>query len=78
VQRQLRDLTPYAYARIKPAILALAEDPRPLGCRKLRGREGEYRIKVGPHYRVRYTVDDKSKEIEFTFVGLRRDAYDDF
>jgi len=77
VQKQLRDLTAYAYERIKPAILNLAAEPRPSGCRKLRGREREYRIKVGKHYRVRYTIDDAAYSLEVTFVGLRRDAYDD-
>lgn len=30
---------PY-YARIKEAIYALADEPRPMGCKKLNGRDG--------------------------------------
>ena len=35
---------PY-YSSIKQAIYSFAENPRPTGCKKLRGRDG-YRIRV--------------------------------
>jgi len=40
------------YGSIKTAILGLADNPRPHGCKKLKGREG-YRIRVRD-YRVIY------------------------
>ena len=33
--------------RIRVAIEALADDPRPPGCRKLEGRENEWRVRGG-------------------------------
>ena len=41
---------------IKTAIEALADDPRPPGCRKLAGRKDEWRIRVG-NWRVIYRVE---------------------
>ena len=38
------------YAPVKQAILNLADNPRPQGCKKLVGRDG-YRIRIG-NYRV--------------------------
>jgi hypothetical protein len=44
VRKQIRGLTPYAFERIKEAMLGLADDPRPLDrCLKLKGTKGEYR-----------------------------------
>lgn len=46
-QRQIRKLPPDVQRRIAPAIDALAADPYPRGARKLGGRPGEYRVRVG-------------------------------
>ncbi len=62
--------------QISKAIDALAEDPRPQGCKKLKGEE-EYmwRIRVG-NYRILYTIEDLIKIIEIRRVGHRKDIYD--
>jgi mRNA interferase RelE/StbE len=39
-------------------IDALTTDPRPTGCKKLKGREDFYRIRVGD-YRVIYQIEDE-------------------
>ncbi len=54
-QRDLRGLPREIQARLAAPILALAEDPRPAGARKLRGEERTWRIRVGP-YRVVYDI----------------------
>jgi mRNA interferase RelE/StbE len=54
---------------------ALIEAPRPPGCKKLKGGEKEYRIRVGD-YRIIYTIDDLAKAIEVTRVAHRREVYD--
>lgn len=59
--------------RIIGAIFALSEEPRPPGCRKLRGRE-EWRIRMG-NYRAIYTIDDDGHVIEILKVAHRREAY---
>ena len=72
-QKELAQLPPMAYERVKAAILKLSEHPRPRGCRKLAGREG-WRIRVSD-YRVVYEVDDEQQIVTVLHVGHRRDVY---
>lgn len=60
--------------RIRPAVGALAGEPRPYGCDKLKGEEGFYRIRVGD-YRVVYHVDDDDMTVTVTRIKHRRDIY---
>jgi len=39
-QKELAQLPTGAYERVRDTIRALAQDPRPPGCLKLKGREG--------------------------------------
>ncbi|WP_250630051.1 type II toxin-antitoxin system RelE family toxin [Rhodoflexus caldus] len=64
---------PY-YTKIKAAIYELANDPRPPGCKKLRGRAG-YRIRISD-YRVIYDVFDDVLTVEVIAVGHRREIYE--
>jgi mRNA interferase RelE/StbE len=59
--------------RIVAAILALADDPRPSGCRKLSGRD-KYRIRCGD-YRVVYSVQDVILVVTIVKVDHRRDVH---
>ncbi|MHC5031980.1 MAG: type II toxin-antitoxin system RelE family toxin [Planctomycetota bacterium] len=59
--------------RVVRRIGSLAEDPRPLGCEKLTGRE-QYRVRQGSH-RVVYAVDDDARTVLVVKVGHRRDVY---
>ena len=56
-QRDLRRLPREVQARLATPIQALAENPRPVGVRKLRGEERAWRMRVGP-YRVIYDIHD--------------------
>jgi mRNA interferase RelE/StbE len=58
--------------RIVAAILALADDPRPVGCRKLSGRD-KYRIRCGD-YRVVYSVHDAILVVAVVKLGRHSDA----
>ncbi|MCL4369091.1 MAG: type II toxin-antitoxin system RelE/ParE family toxin [Actinobacteria bacterium] len=53
------------------AIQALAENPRPIGCRKIANRETEWRIRVGD-YRVVYEVEDAHQVVRVLRAGHRR------
>lgn len=55
-QKELADLPKADYERVRDAVAALAENPRPAGCKKLVGREG-WRIRSGD-YRAIYEIDD--------------------
>ena len=72
-QKQLAQLPPRDYERIRDALAALAQDARPPGCRKLVGRDG-WRVRVGD-YRVIYEVNDKQRVVTVLQVGHRRDIY---
>jgi mRNA interferase RelE/StbE len=63
------------FARIDRKILALAENPRPHGCKKLRGYKDQWRIRVGD-WRVLYAVDDAVKLVSITRVAHRREVYE--
>lgn len=72
-QKELGQLPSGAYERVRDAIGALAQAPRPPGCLKLKGREG-WRIRVGD-YRVIYEIDDQQQTVTVLHVGHRRDVY---
>ena len=56
-QKQLDKLSDTIADPILNAIANLEENPRPVGNKKLKGRDG-YRIRVG-NYRVNYDIFDK-------------------
>lgn len=72
-QKQLATLNKPEFERVRDAIALLADNPRPVSCKKLVGRDG-WRIRVGD-YRVIYEIDDSRREIIILDVGHRRDIY---
>ncbi len=73
-QRELDRVLEPDYSRIVTALLGLENDPRPPGCRKLRGLEG-WRIRVG-NWRVIYSIDDAQQVVTIVAVKRRRkDTY---
>ena len=74
--KELQDLPTKESSKIVAAIDDLREDPRPAGCKKLKG-EHEYfwRIRVG-NYRVLYKIEDTIKVIEVGKIGHRKDVYE--
>ena len=74
-EREMDRLPVTVFRRISSAILGLEAEPRPRGCRRLRGVD-EYRLRVGAS-RVLYTVDDAQRVVEVVAVGHRRDVYRD-
>ena len=71
--RALRTLPENDAERIDAAIEGLAENPRPVGSKKLKGEEA-YRIRVGD-YRVVYSIDDNERIVLIADVGHRREIY---
>ncbi len=74
-EKEMDRLPSSVFDRITAAILKLASEPRPRGCRKLRGRD-EYRLRCGD-YRILYAVDDDHRVVEIMSVGHRREVYRD-
>ena len=60
-------------AKIENSLLALEENPRPVGCKKLKGRSG-YRIRAGD-YRVIYEIEDNILKVIVIDLGTRKGIY---
>ena len=61
------------YTALKQAIYNLANNPRPQGYKKLKGRDG-YRIRVAD-YRIIYDIFDDALLIDVIDLGHRKDIY---
>lgn len=75
-ERQIEALPSADRGAVVRAIQALAAEPRPRGCRKLRGAEDVFRIRVR-RCRVLYSVDDRTVLVIVLKVGHRKDVYRD-
>jgi mRNA interferase RelE/StbE len=73
-EKDLKRLPAEVFRRIIQEIRALAEVPRPPGCRKLSGSERDYRIRVG-EYRILFEIADDVRQVRIFRVGHRRDVY---
>lgn len=74
VERDLSRLSAERHERVITAIRALANNPRPPGCRKLAGSRNDWRIRVG-HYRVIYEIADEIRVVRVNRVRHRREVY---
>jgi mRNA interferase RelE/StbE len=74
-EKELRRLSTKMVARIVPRLEHLAAAPRPPGCKKLRGGDKEWRIRVGD-YRVVYVIDATARTVDVTRIAHRRDVYE--
>lgn len=59
---------------ITEKVAALSSDPRPDGCKKLRGQMPLYRLRCGD-YRIVYAINDNVLLILVLEVGHRREIY---
>ena len=73
--KELDALDDTLFSRIDRKILALADNPRPLGCKKLRGYKDLWRIRIGD-YRVIYLIDTAAKAVTIMHVAHRREIYE--
>jgi len=73
-EEELKRLPARHFQRIISRVRALADNPRPAGCRKISGSLNDWRIRIGD-YRVIYEVQDKEKAVRVMRVGHRRDIY---
>lgn len=73
-ERDLRRLPRSAFERLNEQIMALREEPRPPGVRKLKGKLEGWRVRVG-QYRILYQIDDEEKVVTIARVWHRRGMY---
>mgnify|MGYP001191304826 CR=1 FL=1 len=72
-KRQLDKFPDDVVNAIIKTLESLETNPRPLGCKKLKGREG-YRIRTG-NYRIIYDIIDEVLIIEIIAIGHRKEIY---
>jgi mRNA interferase RelE/StbE len=73
--KELESLADGVLLRVATKIDSLAEQPRPPGCKKLRGADDLWRVRVGD-YRIIYAIDDALSAIEIRVIRHRKDAYE--
>lgn len=73
-EKQLKALPREDQRRLAATFLALADEPRPRGSRKLTGYDDVFRVRVG-RYRVLYSVSDRKLTIIILKLGHRREVY---
>jgi len=72
--KDLKKLPKVILERVDSAILALSENPRPSGVKKLTNTDSIYRVRVGD-YRILYSICDRSKLVTIARVRHRKDSY---
>lgn len=75
-QRRLKKLPVTVQRELITCVEQLAENPRPVGCKKLKGRENRYRVRTGD-YRIIYSIEDAALIVRVIKVGHRRDVYEE-
>lgn len=75
IEKSLRSSERSLKNRILSALIALATDPRPPGCIKIKSEDGVWRIRVGD-YRIGYVIDDAALSVTVVSIGNRSDFYD--
>ena len=73
--KEIRQLPASVRQVVVVVITGLAREPRPSGCKKLRGYPDTYRIRKG-EYRVVYEITDRKLLVMVVKVGHRQRVYD--
>ena len=74
-RKELDALPNHVLSRVVRKIQSLSNNPRPAGCKKLRGYKDLWRIRVGD-WRVVYIIDDAVRVVSVTRIAHRREVYE--
>jgi mRNA interferase RelE/StbE len=74
-QKELERLPNDLIERVVSKLEVLQDDPRPPGCKKLKGGDREYRLRVGD-YRIVYLIIDSKHLVSVTRIRHRSEVYD--
>lgn len=72
--KALRKLPEHTQRQIAAAAKGLRIDPRPRGCKKLKGLADLWRIRVGD-YRLIYAIRDEELLVLIVRLSQRKDVY---
>ena len=76
VEKVLRRLPGEVLIRVDRLLLGLADDPRPAGCKKLKGYENLYRLRAGD-LRIVYAIEEDRLIVLVVEIAPRGQAYRD-
>lgn len=74
-EKELRRLPSKVIEKIVAVLKSLEENPRPAGCKKLKGYKDIRRIQVGD-YRLIYAIEDVIMLVDVREIKHRKDIYD--
>jgi mRNA interferase RelE/StbE len=74
-EKELQRLPSRTIEKIIALLKSLQDNPRPGGCKKLKGYKNLWRARVGD-YRIIYAIDDVILLVDVREVGHRKDIYD--
>jgi mRNA interferase RelE/StbE len=74
-RKELEALTDPTLARVIGRVEMLGADPRPAGCKKLKGFKDLWRVRAGD-WRIVYVIDDVARLVRVTRIAHRREVYE--
>ena len=74
-RKELDALPDSVLSRVIRKMDSLGQQPRPSGCKKLKGYKDQWRLRVGD-WRVLYIIDNAAKLVSITRIAHRRDVYE--
>ncbi len=74
-EKELQKLPVRMIEKIIALLKSLEENPRPSGCKKLKGYKNLWRVRIG-NYRIIYDIDDIILLVDVREIGHRKDIYD--
>ncbi len=73
-EKELYKLPLEVIPKIVLALKGLEENPRPEGCKKLKGFKNLWRIRIG-NYRAIYSIEEIVLLVDVRDIGNRKDIY---
>ncbi len=74
-EKELRRLPAKVIEKIIVVLKSLEENPRPSGCKKLKGYKNLWRARIGD-YRIIYAIEEVIMLVDVREIGHRKDIYD--
>lgn len=74
-EKDLRKLPAKTTQKIIAVLRSFEKEPRPEGCKKLKGYSNLWRYRVGD-YRIIYAISDVILLVDVREIGHRKDIYD--
>lgn len=73
-EKNLIKLSAQIVSKIIPVLKELSHEPRPIGCKKLKGFTNLWKVRVGD-YRIIYSIEDVIMLVDIREIGHRKDIY---